>query len=164
MLEAIGHFGFEFSCGVIGLVLLSAGLAALIAKPSFIVEKIPLIGGFISGARIGIGAVLIAAGSCSIGIAAGYYHRGTLDQSAALEDRLKAEILLKQIAEKRANAFDEARKKAEKSADDLADQLAALNKKAMEDDERSRTYDADSCLASDSVQRLNTIGRRKGRK
>lgn len=164
MLEAFGHFSFELGCAIVGAALLSAGIAALIAKPSFIIEKIPLIGAFIASIRIGLGVMLVGGGCFALGAGAGYFHRGTLDQSAALEDQIKAEKALKTIAENRAKAFDEARKKAEKSADELADQITALTKQASEDDERSLAHDSDSCLAADGVQRLNSIGRREGRR
>jgi hypothetical protein len=163
LLEAFGHFGFEFGCAVIGGALLAAGVGALIAKPSYIAEKIPLIGDIIAGARVGIGVVLVGGGCLCLGAGAGYFHRGTLDQSASLEEELKAERKLKSIAEARSKSFAEAREKAEKDASEIAERMKALSEQARIDDEKSSTHDGDSCLAPDGVQRLNSIRRRKAR-
>lgn len=163
MLEAIGNFSFEVGLFALGFALFAAGIGALIAKPALF-ERIPLIGELISGARIGIAVALVAAGSGAIGIAAGYMHRGTLDQSAALMDQLKAEKLLRDLAESRAKTFAAAREKAEKEARDLSDEVRSLTDRAREDDERSRTNDSASCLDARGVQRLNAIGRRKSRR
>lgn len=163
MLEVLGHFTFEIGLAAAGLALLAAGLGVLIAQPSFLAESIPFAGKLISSARIGIGAVLVGAGCFALGVAAGYYHRGTLDQSAALEDQLKAQAKLKEIAESRSKAFAEARQIAEKKADELAARIVTLESMARDDDEKSLVHDSDSCLAADSVQRLNALGRGKVR-
>lgn len=163
-LAVLGHFAFEAMIAGIGLALIAAGLALLAAPQSFIVSRIPVVGGFVASIRTGAATVAIAAGVACLAFVGGYAWRGSSDQSAALRDQIATEQALRDIAEVRADAFNIARRRAESRADDLAADLRTLADRKEKDDALSAAHDADSCLAADSVLRLNAIRRPRHRR
>lgn len=109
---AIKAAAVEIGFTAAGLALIAAGLALLIGAPS-LAERVPLIGGWLSRGRQAIGAVLIGAGACALGLVAGFVYRATLDQSALL--RLEKAQLERVIAQKAADL---------KSANEIAEAWA----------------------------------------
>lgn len=158
MLETLQHFAFEAILSAIGLALIGAGLALLIAQDG-VIEGLPLVGRWILSIRHAAAAVLIGAGCAVLGFVGGYAHRGTVEQAAALQDKIATQEAIKAESERRDEAFANARAADAEYADALAVENSILRSKQRQDDEASHANDSRPGLRRDGVRRLNTIGR-----
>ena len=159
MLETLQHFAFEAVTGVVGLALIAAGMALWSAPQGWLIGNIPIIGRLVEDAKRAIAAVLFAAGFAAIAYMAGYVHRGTVEQAAALRDRIATQEAIKAESERRDEAFANARAADAEYADALAVENSILRSKQRQDDEASHANDSRPGLRRDGVRRLNTIGR-----
>ena len=90
-------FMVELWCGVAAIALLIAGVALLGANPSWLVEKIPVVGGFVASIRRGAGFVLLGLAILSGSFGAGYFMRGSLERERALEAKIERKFLREQV-------------------------------------------------------------------
>ena len=150
MLETLQHFAFEAVTGVVGLALIAAGMALWSAPQGWLIGNIPIIGRLVEDAKRAIAAVLFAAGFAAIAYMAGYVHRGTVEQAAALRDRIATQEAIKAESERRDEAFANARAADAEYADALAvaDELLEAST-AMSTDAK---HDAESDDASTALR------------
>lgn len=152
-------FMVELWCGVAALALLIAAIALLGAKPSWLVEKIPVVGAFIASIRQSAGFVLLGLAILSGGFGAGYFMRGSLERERALAAKIETDRAIKAEQERRAKAVAAAREDERKRADELSAEIDAMREQQRRDDEASRANDAHPGLRRSGVQRLNKVGR-----
>lgn len=152
-------FMVEVWCGVAALALLIAGVALLGANPSWLVEKIPVVGGFVASIRRGAGFVLLGLAILSGSFGSGYFMRGSLERERALEAKIETDRAIKAEQERRAKAVAAAREDERKRADELSAEIDAMREQQRRDDEASRANDSHPGLRRSGVQRLNKVGR-----
>lgn len=148
-LAEFGMIAGALACAAVGIALVSIDPAAL--------SRWPIVGGIYRSCRNALAYVAFGAAVLLAGEFDGYRRRGALDASADLRGQLAAARVIRDESQRREAIYKGAYETAVGRANTLAGEKAALETRNKDLDDASHARDAEPCLDSGGLQRLDQI-------